>query len=323
MEKDGLIFAYLLDGKGSGQQVYWEAIDRWKAGDGVLWMHVEYSHEYGKTWLMNQSQLDPLAIDALLAEEHRPRATLLNQSLLLMLRGINVSPESDPEDMVGIRIWSDGQRIITTRKRRLLSAADIADALEVGEGPKTAGEFMSMLAARLISRMHDTIEEKEDQVAAVEETIISTESYGLRSNIAALRRDVISLRRYLAPQREALLQLQSLKIPLFSPEDLQTLREVAEHLSRYVEALDSVRDRAAVAQEELANRLAEQMNNRMYVLSLVAVIFLPLGFLTGLLGINVGGIPGADNPWSFWIFVFILITITLLQYALFKNKKWF
>ena len=63
-----------------------------------------------------------------------------------------------------------------------------------------------------------------------------------------------------------------------------------------------MRERAAVIQEELAGRLAEQMNKRMYMLSMVAAVFLPLGFLTGLLGINFGGIPGAGNPLGFeWV----------------------
>ena len=67
------------------------------------------------------------------------------------------------------------------------------------------------------------------------------------------------------------------------------MREVSDQLARYLEDLDEARDRAAVTQEELVNRLSEQMNNKMYILSIVAAIFLPLGFLTGLLGINVGG----------------------------------
>jgi len=55
----------------------------------------------------------------------------------------------------------------------------------------------------------------------------------------------------------------------------------------------------------------------------VAAIFLPLGFLTGLLGINVGGIPGADNTGAFFIFCGILTLIVLMQVVIFKRFKWF
>ncbi len=99
------------------------------------------------------------------------------------------------------------------------------------------------------------------------------------------------------------------------------LREISDRTTRYVEDLDSIRDRAAVTQEELNNRIAEQMNKTMYVLSLVAGIFLPLGLLTGLLGINVGGIPGTENKWAFTIFSILLLGIAAAQVWLFKRKN--
>ena len=88
------------------------------------------------------------------------------------------------------------------------------------------------------------------------------------------------------------------------------------------EDLEAVRERAAVSQEELLSRLSEQLNQRMYVLSIVAAVFLPLGFLTGLLGINVGGIPGADNAQAFWIFSGLLLIAVVIQLLVFRWKKW-
>jgi zinc transporter len=93
-------------------------------------------------------------------------------------------------------------------------------------------------------------------------------------------------------------------------------------LTRHIEDLDEARDRAAVTQEQLINSLSEQMNNKMYILSIVAAIFLPLGFLTGLLGINVGGIPGADSKLGFSVFVILLVGVVGFQIWFFKKKKW-
>ena len=84
-----------------------------------------------------------------------------------------------------------------------------------------------------------------------------------------------------------------------------------------------IRERAQVVKDELQNMLADRLNKNMYVLSVIAAIFLPLGFLTGLLGINVGGIPGADNSMSFLIFCGILTAIVVFQIWLFKKMKWF
>jgi zinc transporter len=137
-----------------------------------------------------------------------------------------------------------------------------------------------------------------------------------------LRRQAISLRRYLSPQREALSRLLTEKITWVDDADRLRLRETCDQLVRYLEDLDEARDRAAVTQEELVNRLSEQMNNKMYLLSIVAAIFLPLGFLTGLLGINVGGIPGAESKLGFAGFVLLLIGVVIVQIWFFKKKKW-
>jgi zinc transporter len=171
--------------------------------------------------------------------------------------------------------------------------------------------------------MEDTIENIEDRVAQLEETMVEGGSHAIRRELSGIRRETIMLRRYLAPQREALQRLYSDKLSWISNEDHVHLREVNDQLIRYIEDLDSARDRASVTQEELASRLTEQMNARMYVLSVIAAIFLPLGFLTGLLGINVGGIPGTENEIAFLIFVVFLVVVAIVQFGIFKWKKWF
>ncbi|MDT8335970.1 MAG: CorA family divalent cation transporter, partial [Desulfurivibrionaceae bacterium] len=94
------------------------------------------------------------------------------------------------------------------------------------------------------------------------------------------------------------------------------------HLTRYIEDLDQARDGLTVTQEELMSRMSEQLNSRMYVLSLIAAIFLPLSFLTGLLGINIAGIPGAQYQNAFIIFCLFLSAVVVGEIALFRKKNW-
>ena len=91
---------------------------------------------------------------------------------------------------------------------------------------------------------------------------------------------------------------------------------------RHIEELDTIRDKVSLIQEELANSLSDQVNKKMYILSIISAIFLPLTFLTGLLGINIGGIPGAQNDNAFYIFSIILVMVTSVQFYIFKKKKW-
>ena len=128
----GLLYAYLLDGQGGGARLDWDRIKQWQPEHGVLWMHLEYSDPFVRQWVPDESGLDEITAEALLAEETRPRCMLSANGLLLTLRGINPNPEADPEDMVAVRMWSDGKRIITTRRRRLQAASELGEAIEKG-----------------------------------------------------------------------------------------------------------------------------------------------------------------------------------------------
>ncbi len=70
------------------------------------------------------------------------------------------------------------------------------------------------------------------------------------------------------------------------------------------------------------NRMSEQINKNMYVLSVIAGVFLPLGFVTGLLGVNVDGIPGDETPWAFAALCGPMLALVLFEVWLFRRFKW-
>ncbi len=321
-ENNGLVFGYVLDGNGGGQPVNWEELRKWSPEKGMLWVHLDYASKGVRKWLTEESGLSPTLGEALLEEETRPRILSSGDGLLLILRGVNCNPGADPEDMVSLRMWFEENRIITMRHRRVMAIEDIHKAVESGKGARSSGDFMAMVAERIADRMGDVISDIDDCVDELEDAVLTAESYQLRPKLANLRRQTISLRRYIAPQRDVLLRLQNERIPWLKELDRVHVREIAERTARYVEDIDSARDRAAITQEELNNRLSEQMNKAMYTLSIIAAIFLPLGLLTGLLGINVGGIPGTESPWAFAIVSLLLGGIAAVLVWLFKRIKW-
>jgi len=316
------IKAGLLDKQGGINTLELTELVAWSAEQGLLWVHLNYSSEQGQSWLHQNSGLDEVIIEALLAEETRPRVTAIGSGLLMALRGVNLTPDAEPEDMISLRLWLEQDRIISTGKRPLRSLREIDSSLTSGVGPTTTGDFLVDICDRLIERVGEVIDNVEDQVAELEEAVLTAENTELRTQLADIRRQIISLRRYLAPQREALNKLSLEKNQWLTETHRLRLREVADQLTRQIEDLDAARERAAVTHEEITNRLSEQANRRMYFLTVVAAVFLPLSFLTGLLGINVGGIPGSNNPWSFTIFCGLLGVLIALEVWIFKRQKW-
>ena len=314
--------AYLLDKKGGALELSYEELNSVNRDGKILWVHFDYSSPEAIEWITNKSGIDSIAIDALLTEETRPRTTLLNDSLLIALRGVNLNPNSKPEDMVSIRLYISTDLIISTRKRDILSVAELVDILKKGIGPKSSSEFLIELTYRITARMEDVINQIEDRTDFLEENLIDSVDLKFRNEILSIRRETIILRRYLFPQKEALNKLYNDKVTWINEYERIELRETNDQLMRHIEELDTIRDKVSLIQEELSNTLSDQMNRKMYVLSIISAIFLPLTFLTGLLGINIGGIPGANNESAFYIFSIILLMVTTVQFLIFKKKKW-
>ncbi len=319
----GLRHLCLLNGTGGLVDFDPARLGTWKPADGPLWLHLDLTNAEAREWLTARSGIDQVAVEALLTVDSRPRLTRIGEGALLAFRGVNLNEGAAPDDMVGIRIWIDEHRMISTFRRNLRSVDEIAQSLATGEGARDTSGILTDLAGRLVARMSDTVDNLEERIADLEAQVIEGTSRDTRFALSNLRRQIIALRRYLAPQREALASLISTKLLWIDEAQRVSLRETSDRLMRHLEDLDAIRERAAVTQEELQSRLAEQQNVRMYVLSIVSAVFLPLGFLTGLLGINVGGIPGSENPHAFAVFVGILVALVTLQLLFFRSRKWF
>ncbi len=319
-----ILLAYRFDGKGGGETLTGEAISEQIKDDKLAWVHMEANHPETRTWLEKEiAYLDPFIIEALLAEETRPRMTQIDGGVLLILRGVNLNKNADPEDMVSIRLWVDSHRIISIRRRKLKAVWDIEEKIKAGKGPKDAGQFVCMLISRLFESMEPVLTDLDEATDNTEEKILETADASLRESIIDIRKQAIMFRRYMAPQRDAIWQLRMADLEWLDDTHNRHLQEAYNHVTRYVEDLDAIRERAQIVKDELANILSDRLNKNMYVLSVIAAIFLPISFLTGLLGINVGGIPGADNGNAFFIFCGILAVIVVIQVLVFKKMKWF
>lgn len=312
----------ILDGRGHGALQAWVPGQDVPRNDGLAWFHLNYADPETRDWLLRSELLSIPVAESLLDEETRPRVLHHGEGLLLTLRGVNLNPGAEPEDMVSIRLWIEDGRIISTRKRRLKSVEAIQSMLEAGHGPRSSGEFLVMLLGLMTDNIGEVIEALEDNMAEVEERIVEHKDARARESLADLRRQAIALRRYLAPQREALSRLTTEQVPWMSPDDHFRIRETTDELIRHIEDLDAVRERAALAHEEFVNHASEQLNRRMFLLSVVTVIFLPLGFLTGLFGINVGGIPGSGSPWGFAAFCLGVALAGAGIFLIFKRSRW-
>ncbi|KLV08180.1 MULTISPECIES: CorA family divalent cation transporter [Photobacterium] len=275
-----------------------------------IWFHCQRDHPDLPAWLTSLQIPVPL-VHTLLANDTRPRFEKIDEDVfLIIVRGINLNQDAKPDDMLSLRfLWYKGM-LISTRKVSSRAVSMVLDLLKAGSGPKTLPAILSTLLLevhQLIANFLDPIEDTIDELDVLNIGNAKKEAENLNHNLHRLQR----IRRYLKPQQYALQDLLNAKLPCLHEQRLimKNCNDVAQRTLESVEFYIEQINGFFIA---LSQHQSERMNKNTYLFSVVAGIFLPAGFLTGLLGVNIAGMPGTENPYAFlWFTLGLMGTIAL------------
>lgn len=319
-----LIFGFAVNENNEVQKLEWAdlagGLSRWK--DGRVWLHLNRLVPESKVWVQNVFKADPIIVDALFREDTRPRSFQHEAGWLINLRGVNFNDAPQKETMIALRMWVTDFVVISTRAYKIKAAEDLAQTFLDGAPPVSNGHLVAHLANRLVARIEPAIDALSDSVDELDERLAGENAQISKSELAETRRKAISLRRYMLPQKEALNVLFLENGPVFDDASRREIRETNDALIRLTEDLESVRDRAQIVQDQVTELRAENMNQRLFILAIISAIFLPLGFVTGLFGVNVGGMPGVDSNWAFGALCGGLVGLSVGLILLFRRTGW-
>lgn len=323
MFEAALIHGWALDGSGGGEPL--SAADAQtlvKSRDRPVWLHLDRSVPGLSDWLEGHAKLPSGVVDALLAEDTRPRCEAWNHGILLNLRGVNLNEGAAPEDMLAVRLWASPDLVISLRRHPLMAVRSLDQRLKEGHGPRSISDFLAMLAEGLTDRMGPVLSAMDLVLADMEEAVEIEQGEISVEDLTALRSRAGILRRFLAPQQAAVSRLAVVPEPMIQEAERISLRQTVDDVTRFVEDLDSLRERSAIVKDAMGQKQTARASRTMYLLTVVAGVFLPLSFVTGLLGINVGGMPGVDDGKAFWIVCGLLIALAVAEWIFLKRRRW-
>lgn len=321
-----LLFGRVLDGEGGGRAISWEDVQHWRPGaEGeVLWVHLLRTHAGVQQWLEDYLAIPRPTAELLTSDDTRPRAFREASTLVATLRGINFNPGAEPEDMLSMQLWSDGKRVVTLRRLPQQTPRIICNEIDSGNGPIDAGSLVTALTEDLIDRMSHAIIDMNDTIDDLEDDHVDIATDKMLDQIATIRRNCLALKRHMSPQHEALLAIANHAPDWFEEHDRREIAETIARLRRYIDDLDISKESAIVLQDDIRARTAAATQRTQNLLTIVAGIFLPLSFITGLLGINVGDIPLATpGSHGFWIIVALCLGIFTAELLIARRLRWF
>ncbi|MBD2779155.1 zinc transporter ZntB [Xenorhabdus sp. 42] len=312
------VYSCQLNGKG-GTVAFGE--DSLATAEQPFWQHFDYKNQASYQWLMNTTLLPPSVKEGLLSESIRPKVLRTGEGTLITLRSVNRNNNARPDHLVSFRIYINDKVIISSRHRKIHSIDQVLDDLHNGVGAKNTGHWLIEIADAMTDEVNDFIEELHDNLIELEDGILEQKIPG-RGELVLLRKQLIVLRRYMAPQRDVFTRLANERLPWMSDDERHLMQEVADRLGRGLDDLDGCIARTAVLADEITSMMADAMNRRTYMMSLLAMIFLPSTFLTGLFGVNLGGIPGSAYQFGFLLFSLLLSVLIAIFWWWLRRTKW-
>lgn len=288
---------------------------------GLVWLVLDGRQPGVAAWIEAQADVPDIARSALLAAETRPRSDLIGQGAIINMRGLGKTPQDDPDALVSLRFWAETGRVILVMLRTSLALDIVTDHFLAGT-ITDPGDLLSAFADAITDGLDPDVANLGDALDDCELRVEVANIHPTRREVTRVRARAIAFRRFVAPQRQALAQLASAPLDWLDDDDRLHLREAADRAARMAEELESVRERAALMHEELTDRRSELMDGRALLISIVALVFLPLTFVTGLLGMNVEGIPYASHPSAFWGIAGGCLFLALLVVGWFVRARW-
>jgi zinc transporter len=246
----------------------------------------------------------------------------MHDTLVAVINDVAYEFSFDPSEIESLWVNVGPRMAITARVHPLRSIDNLREAVKNGLAFASSVQFLDRLLQDQGDVLVRIVRQATRQVDDVEDKLLVGRLGDRRSELSLLRRVLVRLQRLLAPEPGALFRLLRQPPPWIREGDLDDMRQATEEVSLVLRDLAALQERIKLLQDEIAARVGEQTNKSVFTLTVVTVLALPINIVAGLLGMNVGGIPLAQNPEGFVWIVAIVVTFTALAgwWAFHRNK---
>jgi len=323
-DQSGLVCGYLF-GRGAplpieaGEAIAW--LGRDTAEDEFLWLHFNLANTASEKWLHDHTALAQEFYDSLHDGARSTRIEQADDTLVAVVNDVLHDFSFEPSDISSLSLSVDRRLVVSARRKPLQSIERLRQAVHRGETMASTMELLTHLLRDQADVLTRIVRDATLKVDSIEDKLLSGKLQYKRAGLGSLRRVLVRLQRLLAPEPAALFRLLQRPPAWVAAQDRQELRESSEEFAVVLSDMAALQERIKLLQEELAAAVNEANNRSLYVLTIVTVLALPINLIAGLLGMNVGGIPLADDADGFWIIASIVAAFTVIAGWLALRKQ--
>ncbi|MGH8610993.1 MAG: CorA family divalent cation transporter [Gammaproteobacteria bacterium] len=313
----GLVYGFLIGPDGRIVELSWSELDTvFAEPQGCTWFHFDAAKRHAREWIQGCERL-PLALrEFLLDFNQRHRLETVGEAVIGAISDVQYRFDFDPDHIATLRFYVDPGCLISTRLQPLSAPDQLRRAIR----ERWPFDSTAMLMTNLFRLQTETLVNVNtcvsEELGEVEDQILAHRIEDQRGQLGKIRRLTARLHRHFAPEHRALHALAQRLPPWFNDRDRAVFLDTVEDLGLALHDLDAIQERAKLLQKELAGRVAEEINHSLFRLSVVMTVFLPMTLITGIFGMNVGGLPGLEDQSAF-----LWVMLTMIHLKAFPGKR--
>ena len=317
---------YLAPGGELNQNLTEEQIrNNLQSGDGLLWVDVSETTNEDSQFLESIFKFHQLAIeDCISTNIHPPKVDDFGNYIFIIVHGINYAVESDVVDTAELALFLGKNFVVSNHSYPLLSVESVKQLVERDGRPmRRSADFLAYsIIDALVDNILPTVDKMTEVAEDIEEAVIHKPEQPTLEAILKLKRSTVRLHRVMAPQREVLNRMSRGDFELIGEEARIYYRDIYDHIVRIEDLNQTVRDMTDNALATYMSSVSNKQNEVMKILSIVAAIFLPLGLITGIFGMNFANMPELNLSWGYHAVIGFIGFAILIVLGLFWTRGW-
>lgn len=325
-DHSGLIWGFLFERGAQVVQIDSQQAAEWLVQsdppeEEFLWLHFNLSNTASEKWMTEHGNVAEEFVEALHDGSRSTRIELANDTLVAVVNDVLHNFSLDSADIATLWLNVSRRVVFSARRTPLKSIDRLRRAVNNGDAIRSSVELLIHLFRDQADVLVNIVRDAVARVDRVEDNLLAGRLTERRADLGSLRRVLVRLQRLLAPEPAALFRLLQRPPAWMAEQDLQELRQSTEEFSVVLNDMSSLQERIKLLQEEIAAQVNEENNRSLYVLTIVTVLALPINIIAGLLGMNIGGIPLAEQAHGFWIIVGIVAVFTVIAFWIVLRKQ--
>ena len=292
----------------------------------VTWININGVHkmkvieEIGKCF-----NLHPLILEDIVDTDQRPKIKDFGNYIFVILKMLYYDKNDNEMKVEQVSLILGKNYVISFQEREGDVFSSIRERIRnnIGRIRKAGADYLIYALIDAIVDNYFIITEKlGEKIENLEDKVISRPKPANLRVIHKLRRDLIFLRKSVWPLREVISILQKGESSLILKPTNVYLKDVYDHTIQVMDTVETLRDIISGMLDIYLSSASIRMNEIMKMLTIIATIFIPLTFITGIYGMNFRNIPEIKWVWGYPVVLLGMLIIGIVMVIYFKRKKW-